>query len=371
MSKNTERSYKRIAIIMAGGLGARLWPRSTENSSKQFIHLLGDGTMIQNTVRRLMNIYPPEDIYVVTIKEMYELAKEQLKELPEENFILEPFIRNTAPCLALSSVILENKYSDDTVVSVFPSDHVIFNRGEFYESVNIACESAYSLDGIVTIGIKPTRPEKSFGYIQIKKDDQKGLGELYDRGLRYSANFAEKPDTATAQRFIDSGDFLWNSGIFTWKFKTFWDAMEKYWPEDTAMLKMLKDHVGTDNFKENVEHTYRQISSLSVDYAILEKAKNVYVVQSSFKWSDMGNWDELYRLSMKDARNNVIEGDVIPINASNCLVSSKGKLIGIVGVKDLVVIDSDDAMLICRKGHSDDVMEIVDFLRRKNINRYL
>ncbi len=369
MSENNES--KRVAIVMAGGFGARLWPRSTEKKPKQFIHITGDGTMIQNTVNRLKGVFEPEDIYVVAIETMGDLIKEQLPELPEENIILEPFVRNTAPCLALSAVILSGKYSPDTVMTVFPSDHVILNKREFYESVNVACDAARDLKGLVTIGIQPTRPETSFGYVQVKKEEKGDLGELFDRGLRCSTTFAEKPDYNTARRFIDTGEFLWNSGIFVWRFDTFWQAMEKYWAEDTAIIEILFDHLGKDTFRENVEHTYRQISSLSIDYAILEKADNVYTVMSSFRWSDLGNWDELYRLTMKDARNNVIEGDVIPINTTNCLVSSQGKLIGIVGVNDLIVIDSDEAMLICRRGHSDDVMEVVDFLRRKHVNKFL
>ena len=369
MEKNTEP--KRVAVVMAGGYGARLWPRSTEKMSKQFIHLLGEGTMIQNTINRVSKIFDMEDIYIVTIKKMVNHIKKQLPDLPEENIIVEPFIRNTAPCLALSAVILSRKYGPDTVMAVFPSDHIIFNKGEFYQAVNIACDAAGQTNGIVTIGIQPTRPEKSFGYIQFKRNKREDLGELYSQGVRYSTTFAEKPDTATAKRFIDSGDFLWNSGIFVWTFQTFWDSMDKHWPEDTAIFKILHDHVGKDSFNANVEQTYKQVTSLSIDYALLEKADNVFVVQSFFRWSDMGNWDELYRLSMKDARNNVIEGDVIPVNSHNCLVSAKGKLIGLVGVKDLIVIDTDDAMLICKRGQSDDVLEVVDFLRRKKISSLL
>jgi mannose-1-phosphate guanylyltransferase len=367
---NNNKHPKKVAIIMAGGFGARFWPRSTDKNPKQFIHLYGEGTMIQNTFTRLLKIFPKEDIYIVTSKAWGKLVQEQLTEIPKENIILEPFGRNTAPCLALAAMILASKYGPDTIIAAFPSDHIIFNIREFCESVELGCKTADELNGIITIGINPTRPEKSFGYVQVRKDTGK-LGELYEKGVRYSSNFAEKPDVATAQRFIDSGDFLWNSGIFISKIDVFAEAMEKYWPEDYALFKLLSDYIDGDYFQENVEQTYRQITSLSVDYAILEKADNVFVVQSSFRWSDIGNWDEQFRLSMKDARNNVIEGDVIPINTSNCLVSSHNKLIGIVGVSDLIIIDSDEALLICKRGHSDEVMEVVDFLRRKHINKFL
>ena len=362
---------KKVAVIMAGGTGIRLWPRSTEKRPKQFIHLIGDGTMIQDTFDRLSKKFLTEDIYVTTTSEMAAVVSEQLPQLPQENIIIEPFARNTAPCIALSAILLGRKYSPDTILAVFPADHVIFNNEEFYDSLETSFDAASDLKGIVTIGLHPTRPETGFGYVQVKKDFHGKLGELYDRGVRYSTTFAEKPDAATAKRFIDSGDFLWNSGIFIWRFDTFWQSIQKYWPEDAELFNVLRDHIGKDTFKENLEQTYRQISSLSIDYAILEKADNVFVVQSSFRWSDLGNWDEIYRLMMKDARNNVFEGDVIPINSTNCFVSSNGKLISIIGLNDLIVIDSDDALLICRRKQSDDVKEVIDFLRRKQINRFL
>ena len=362
---------KKAAIVMAGGMGARLWPRSTEKRPKQFTHLAGDGTMIQNTINRLLKIFDAEDIYIVTIESLRDFVIEQVPEIPAENIILEPFVRNTAPCLGLSAVMLSDKYDDDSIMAVFPSDHVIFNKGEFYESIDIAVDAAQRTEGIVTIGINPTRPEPGFGYIQFVKDETNGLGELYEKGVRLTTNFAEKPDRSTAKRFIESGDFLWNSGIFVWRFDTFWKSIERYWPEETSLFRHLQEQKGKEDFHESVQQTYRQIPSLSIDYAILEKASNVYVVKSSFRWSDVGNWDEHFRLSMKDAKNNVIVGDVISINTTNSLIHSKGKLIGVVGMKDIIVVDSDDAILICRRGHSDDTMEIVDFLRRKNINRLL
>lgn len=362
---------KTVAVIMAGGAGYRLWPKSTEKQPKQFVHLLGDGTMIQNTFERIQRFISTDDIYVVTTSEMVGLVKRQLPELAENNIIIEPFPRKTAPCLALSSVILSRNYDSDTIIVALPADHVILNKGEFYDSLEVGINAASELSGIVTIGVKPTRPETSFGYVQIKRDFRADLGSLFDRGVRYSTTFAEKPDIATARRFLDSGDFLWNSGIFILSLEVLRNSFEKLMAEDYALFKLLQNHFDKDSYNESLDYTYRQISSLSFDYAILEKADNVYVVQSSFRWSDVGNWDEIYRLSMKDAHNNVIIGNVIPINSTNCLISSNDKLIGIVDVSDLIVIDSDDALLICKRNSSDDVIEIVDYLRRKQINRFL
>ncbi|MDQ1266902.1 MAG: Mannose-phosphate guanylyltransferase [Bacteroidota bacterium] len=368
MPKN--QKPKKIAVVMAGGLGLRLWPRSTEKNPKQFIHLIGDGTMIQNTVDRLKKIFAIEDIYVVVLESMYELVEYQLPDLPKENIILEPFGRNTAPCIALTAITLRDKYPLDTIIAAFPADHVIYNLGEFYESVQIACEAAEVPNRIITIGVKPTRPEIGYGYVQYLYERTE-LGELYEKGLRYSSTFAEKPDYATAQRFVESGDFLWNTGIFIWRFDTFWNAMDKYMLEDSSLFKTLINHIGKDSMRKNVEYIYKQVPSISIDYAILEKSDNVFVVESTFRWSDIGTWDELYRISMKDARNNVIEGDVISINTTNCFISSNARVIGIAGIKDLIVVDSDYALLICRRGHSEDIKDIIDSLRRKNINRLL
>lgn len=360
----------KVAVIMAGGSGARLWPRSTEKKPKQFIHLMGDGSMIQNTVSRLEPIFANEDIYIVTSGYLAEFCYDQLPHIPRENIICEPFPKNTAPCIALAATVIEKKYTQDTVMFTFPSDHVITNLREFHHSIETASKVALEKNRILSIGLSPTRPETAFGYIQIKAEP-KDLGELYEEGVRYSSAFAEKPDSATAKRFIESGDFLWNSGIFIWRLDTFWDSFKKYLPEDSRLFNKLKKSVGEPNFNSLVEEIYRQIQSESIDYAIMEKAKNVFVVEASFGWSDLGNWDEIYRLSMKDGRNNVIEGDVISINTSNCLVSSYGKMIGIVGVDNLIVVESENSIVICRRGYSDDTKEIVDFLRRKQINKYL
>ncbi len=369
MNITNQFDFQKVAIIMAGGMGARLWPRSTEKQSKQFIHLIGDGTMIQNTVARLQPCFSPEEIYIVAAESYSELIYDQIPLLPKENIILEPYGKNTAPCLALSLTQISEKISPETVVYALPADHVIYNVREYHNSLNVAGKLALDRKCIATIGIHPTRPETGFGYVQV--DDEPGdLGEAFEFGIRHTKTFAEKPDEDTAQRFIDSGDFLWNSGIFTWRADTFWEAFEKYLPEHDQLFKVLRKFVGKEMYSEAVQDVYRQILSESVDYAILEKAKNVYVVEGSFGWSDVGNWDELYRLTMKDGRNNVIEGDVIAIDTSNCFISSYDKTIGTVGVENLIIVDSEDALLICRKGNSSAAKEIVDFMKRKHISKY-
>ena len=203
------------------------------------------------------------------------------------------------------------------------------------------------------------------------KNERADLGELYDSGVRYSTTFAEKPDIETAKRFIQSGDFLWNTGIFVWSLYTFWRSFDKYLPENKILFEILKKTPSSQWQKSDVEYVYRQLQAVSVDYAILEKADNVFVVEAAFNWSDLGNWDELYRLSIKDGRNNLIEGNVVAMETSNCFISSTEKLIGVVGVKDLFILEGEDAILICKRGASEDIKDITDYLRRKQINKYL
>lgn len=360
----------KVAVILAGGYGSRMWPRSTEKMPKQFNHFIGEGTMLQNTVARLMPLFEPDDIYVVTEKKFEGTCAEQLPMISGANIIPEPFARKTAPAVALAATQLIDRYGEDAVMYVFPSDHIIHNVREFHQSLELACQVASERMGKITIGITPTRPETGYGYIQIKESPGE-LGELFAQGVRYSTTFAEKPDLETAKRFIGSGDFLWNSGIFIWRFDTFLNGFNKYLPEHAALFRQLHKHIGKDTYDTMLEQVYMQIQAESVDYAILEKSDNVLVLQSSFAWSDLGNWDEFYRLSMKDGRNNFIEGNVISVNTRNCLVSGHEKLISIVGLQDIIIIDSEEALLICPRKQSEDVKEIVKTMRRKNINHYL
>ncbi|MBL7974385.1 MAG: mannose-1-phosphate guanylyltransferase [Candidatus Kapabacteria bacterium] len=361
---------KTVALIMAGGTGARLYPRSTAKHPKQLIHLLGEGTMIQNTVMRLMPLFTPEDIYIVTSDDLAPLVKEQLPAIPAHNIVMEPFRRNTAPSLALSNIMLGKRYDPDTVVVAVPSDHIVHNVGEFHQSLEVAIETAHTLQGIVTIGIEPTRPETGYGYVQIS-DESDALGALYQQNVRNVTVFAEKPDVATAQRFIDAGDFLWNSGMFVYRLDTFDKEFQIHLPEHAPLFEPLKQETSLAAFNQLLHNAYRQIRPVSMDYGIMEKTNNVQCIISSFEWSDVGTWDELYRLSKKDSRKNVLEGDVFTVGTKGCFVSSYGKVIGLVGVEDLVVIDSENVLLITKRGNTQTVSELVDLLRRKQIHKLI
>ncbi|HYF01873.1 MAG TPA: sugar phosphate nucleotidyltransferase [Patescibacteria group bacterium] len=361
---------KSVAVIMAGGAGARLWPRSTEKRPKQFIHLIGEGTMIQNTVMRLFPLFAPEDIYIVTLSSLVDVLRSQLPVLPSENIIGEPFGRNTAPCIALASIYIEEKYKEDVVIVALPSDHLIYNVREFHHSLEVAQKVASELDGIVTIGVAPTRPETAFGYIQVREGNGT-LVKMYNREVLYAVNFAEKPDIDTAQRFADAGDFYWNSGMFIARISTLWSSFDAYLPDHAPLFHLIKKYFHKPTYPKMLDSMYKQMRPLSFDYGIMEKATNVFVVLSSFGWSDVGSWDELYRLSMKDAKNNAIEGDVIAMDSTNCFVSSNGKMIGLIGVEDLIVVDSDNGLVICKRGDSQKIRDLVDFMRRKQITGYL
>lgn len=361
---------KMVAVILAGGTGPKMWPRSTESKPKQFTHMTGDGTMLQNTYARIAKIFQTDDIYIITNEEYRDLVKDQLQSLPSSNIILEPFARNTAPALSLVHITLEKKYDENTVLCVFPSDHIITNFGEFRESINIAAEFAYKKNSIITLGIKPTRPETQYGYVQID-EEPRDLRENFNLGIRYCLNFAEKPDMGTAERFVESGDFFWNSGIMFYKFGVFEEKLAKYLPDHYKAFNTLRNISNIKDFSKELVYIYKQIDSISIDYGILENSKNVFVVKSSFEWTDLETWDELTRIALKDAKGNSIEGDVINIESNNCFVSANEKMIGLVGVDDLIVIDTDESLLICKKNESNKVKEVVDYMKRKNINKYL
>jgi mannose-1-phosphate guanylyltransferase len=357
---------EKVALIMAGGMGSKFWPKSTESMPKQFKHMLGEGTLLQNTYNRLLSYFGKDNIFIVLSYAYKDLALQQIPGLEIGNLIFEPFGRGTAPCTALSvNYLTEKGFDENTLMAVFPADHIISNLGEFYNSLDIAFNFANENKSIITIGIEPTRPDTQFGYIQVDTISRE------DSAIYYCMTFAEKPDRDTAGRFIESGDFLWNSGIFVWKIKVFQESFAKYLPDYDTKFSSLGNVFENKEYFEEIGILYKQISSISLDYGILEKADNVYCINASFSWSDLGNWDELYRIQMKDAHNNVILGDVISINNKNSFIMSKGKLLGVVGMDDVIIIDSEDATLICKRGQSEQVQEIVDFLRRKHIHKYL
>jgi mannose-1-phosphate guanylyltransferase len=357
------------AVIMAGGVGARFWPRSREKNPKQLLEIVGKGSMIQNTVRRTLAVIEPAKTLIVTNRIQKPLIQKQLPQIPDENIIVEPMGRNTAPAIGLAALHLQRR-DPNAVMVALPADHVIQNDEEFQRVLSVAIWVAYESRSLITIGIEPTRPETGYGYIQFISEDG-GTNPYFERGVFKVKTFAEKPNLATAERFLTSGDFLWNSGMFIWRVDTILKEFESLLPDLYAELLRIDADFGTNAYEQTLETTYRLIRGISVDYGIMEKTDRVYVIRGAFGWSDVGSWDEVFRLSGHDEQGNCVTGKAFLKDTKNSLIHSQNKLVAAIGVEDIIVISTDDAVLVCKTGQSQDVKEIVDYLRRKQMNDYL
>lgn len=355
------------AVIMAGGIGSRFWPRSRKDNPKQFLNVFGENTLIQNTVGRLQGIVAPERVLVVTHERYVAQTRDQLPAVPEENILAEPIARNTAPCIAFAAVKLLAR-DPDAVMIVLPADHVIRNVRRFHEVLRVAVKKAQSDETLVTIGINPTHPETGYGYIQFN-----GLGEEERDQLRaYPVKtFAEKPDVATAERFLDSGDFLWNSGMFVWRADAILKEMERHLPQAYEAFEPVKDVVNTIDEVAAVEEAYSKSPHISIDYGVMERAEKVFVVPGSFGWSDVGDWRAVYDLSDKDDHGNALNGNVIVHDSSRCMVQADRRLVVLVGIHDGVVVDTDDAVLICNRESAQQVKNVVDYLHAHRLEEYV
>lgn len=354
---------KTYAIIMAGGVGSRFWPRSREKMPKQLLRIFGENTMIQDTVQRINRIVPGENIFIVTNKSQKDEIKKQLPQLPSENVIIEPFGRNTAACIGLASIIINN-FNSDAVTVVLPSDHIIRDVDAFTDIIKKAIDFAYESKGLITIGIQPTRPETGYGYIQ---REEKEIAE----NIFKVKTFAEKPNYQTAEKFLESGDFLWNSGMFIWRVDVILEEIKKYMPELYEGLEKLQNHLMKDDFHKQLELVYGMLRSISIDYGIMEKSDRVYVIRSTFGWSDVGSWEEVYQLSHKDENGNSIQGNCFVDEVKNSYIFSENKFTAVLGLENVIVINTEDAVLIANRSHSQDVRKVVDYLKMKKMHDYL
>jgi mannose-1-phosphate guanylyltransferase len=325
--------------------------------------------MIQNTVQRIGDLIEPKNILIVTNKIQRPMVAKQLPQIPAENLIVEPLGRNTAPCIALAGLFIR-RMDPEAVMVVLPSDHIMQDEEEFRRVLRLAIWVAYESKKLVTVGIEPTRPETGYGYIQVI-DENNGSNPYFDRGVYNVKTFAEKPNRETAERFIASGDFLWNSGMFIWRVDTIMEEIARLLPELSSELEQVERTIGTSTFEPTLETAYRMIRGISIDYGVMEKSQGVYVIKGNFGWSDVGSWDEVYRISWKDEKGNSITGKALLQSTKNTLVHAGDKFVATIGVEDLIVIASDNAVLVCKKGESQDVKEIVDYLRRKQMNEFL
>lgn len=344
-------------VIMAGGVGARFWPMSKQKTPKQFIDILGDGmTLIQKTFNRFAQICPKENIYIVTNKMYSDLVKQQLPEISEKQIILEPSRRNTAPCIAYANYKIKET-NPNAVIVVAPSDHVIYREDVFLNVIQIGMNAVEKNDWLLTIGVRPSNPNTGYGYIQ------------YDEDAVYSENssiygvktFTEKPELEMAKSFIESGDFLWNSGIFMWSLKSIQSAFEKYLPDVDQLFRQGEGFYNTPKEPDVIKKIYEVCRNISIDFGIMEKARNVKVFAADFGWSDLGTWGSLYDIRSKDDNKNAIVGKrVKTYNTTNCIVDMpKDKIVILQGLDNYIVVESDGVLLICKKDDEQLIRQYV------------
>ncbi len=351
---------------MAGGIGSRFWPISRTNYPKQFLDILNTGrTLIQATYDRFAKFIPVENIFVVTSEQYKDIITKQLTEIPEENILYEPSRKNTAPCIAYISHKLLRLNANANLICA-PADHLIFDDEGFRKVCTDALHFTSHIKALLTLGIKPTNPNTGYGYIQF---DQHAVSE----NIYKVKTFTEKPDHELAKTFMTSGDFLWNAGIFVWQIKNIIKAFEKYLPEIHEVFEAEKIHFNTKKEKEAIDRIYPQCVNISIDYGIMEKADNVYVMPASFGWSDLGSWASAYDNLEKDYLGNAVAGNnVIVIDATNNVVHADNKkLVLLQGLDDFVVVDTKDVLLICKKEKEQEIKEYVAEIKRNKGDKYL
>jgi mannose-1-phosphate guanylyltransferase len=354
------------AVIMAGGSGTRFWPESRKSRPKQLLQILENRTMIRATVERILPLAPFERIMVVTAASHAEEIIGQLPELSDTAVVSEPQGRNTAPCIALAAYKLA-KYDPEGVMVALPADHLIGKEKEFLEHLRVASEAAAEEDFLITLGIKPNRPETGYGYIKLG-------APAFDRGsviAYFVEKFVEKPDLATAQRYLEKSTYMWNSGMFVWNVSTIIRAFEKYLPTISRAMEGISSALNTPEEASAVARIYEKIESISIDNGIMELAENVLVIPMDVDWNDVGSWESVQDIWDKDVGGNAIRGEVLALNSKGCVVSSPHKLTAIVGVEDLIVVDTPDAILVCRKDKAQDVKNLQTLITERGYGSLL
>lgn len=336
------------ALIMAGGKGTRFWPLSTEEKPKQFLNLVGDDTMIQMTVNRILPIIPIERIFVCTGEKYTDYVINQLPELPKENIIVEPEGRNTAPCIALSSMIIKRKFNDASVL-VLPSDHLIEKEDEFRSIIlkgnDFLEKNPYN---IVTLGIQPNRPETGYGYIKLKD-------EIFNNIYKVD-KFVEKPDENTAKKYLANGNYLWNSGMFLWKAENIINQIKNYSPEIYEALKEIET-IEEDVIGNYVKENYKNTTNISIDYAVLEHSKDIYVIPSDIGWDDIGTWKAVERYRDRDLDNNIVAENVSVIESKSNMIVNNKKRVVLIGIEEVMTLETEDSIFIVNKKYMDNLRD--------------
>ena len=366
MQKDKERleAMKKTALIMAGGRGERFWPKSRKSLPKQFLSLTDDGrTMIQLTVERIRPLIDLEDIYISTNRAYRGLVMEQLPGIPPENILCEPVGRNTAPCIGLGAVHIAKKY-EDAVMMVLPSDHLIKYNQMFLNALKDGCSIAEKGKNLVTIGITPDYPETGYGSIKF-------LPQQADGNEYALVRFVVKPYMETAKEYLESEEYLWNSGMFIWKVSTILDNMKSMLPDLHQGLFNIAEAIGTDKQEMVLEKVFPELESVSIDYGVMEKAENIFILPGVFGWDDVGSWLAVERIQKSNESGNVVTGNIITINSKNNIIQGGKKLIAAVGLENLIIVDTEDATLICDKGSTPDIKLVLENLKICNREEYL
>jgi len=356
-------------VIMAGGIGSRFWPLSRTSKPKQFLDILGTGkTLIQLTVDRFRGICPLENIYIVTSAEYGEMVKEQIPEIQDSNILLEPLRKNTAPCIAYANHVIYRKNPDAKVI-VAPSDHLILDEGDFKKVITKALDFVRDRNALLTLGIQPSRPETGYGYIQVDgTSDIEGI-----ECLRKVKTFTEKPDLDMARIFLESGDFFWNSGMFIWSLPAIMNSYSKHLPD---MLSLFGDGIelyGTTEEAGFIQQVYGACDKISIDYGIMEKADNVYVMCADFGWSDLGTWGSLYEHLEKDHKGNSVNtSQFLAFDTKDCMIQvPDDKLAVVQGMDDYIIVDTEDVLLICKRSEEQNIRHIVDEVKLRGGGKYI
>lgn len=342
---------------MAGGVGVRFWPYSRNSRPKQFLDVLGTGrTLLQSTLDRFTPLCPIENIFVVTHEEHAELVRQQLPQLNDDQILAEPMRKNTAPCIAYASYKI-NQINPDAVIVVAPSDHLILKEQEFQDLIKKAVDQAKAQDKLITLGITPTRPETGYGYIQYHTE------KSFAKKVK---TFTEKPELSLAKKFMESGDFVWNSGIFIWGAQAIIKAFQEHVPEMAEVFEEIKTRLGTNEEKDSILAAYAQCKSISIDYAVMEKAQNVFVCLGNFSWSDLGSWASIHEISPKDSNNNVINANAMTYDTRNCIIKGSGdKLIVAQGLNGYLIGEFGNVVIVCEKDKEEQFRRFVNDLKSR------
>ncbi len=357
-----------FAVIMAGGQGKRFWPASRKNKPKQFLSIFGKDSMLADTVKRISGIIKNENIFVVTRNIYKDLIFNEIKEIPEQNIILEPMPMDTANAIALASLYIKKRFGDGIVV-VLPSDHFIDENEKFINTLNNAIQAAEKSEVLITIGLKPDKPEIGYGYIE-KHDviEQENIPFLFK-----VKSFKEKPGLNTALEYLKSGKYLWNSGMFVWKNSFYLSNYNTFLPENTSLVHDIEKSINTDNEEKIIAEKFPKLKKISVDFGILEKSRDILCIQGDFIWSDLGTWSRYYEYMEKDSRGNVVMAKAKLIDTENCLVfSDQEKFIGAVDLENIMIINSSNSILVCKKNSDNKIKQLLEYLdESKDCNDFL